>query len=57
MIIADPEIAKLIRRDDVTFIELPHVALSGRLYLDRYRSYLGDDMNELIEQAVHAALK
>lgn len=57
VIIADPEIAKLIRRDDVTFIELPHVALSGRLYLDRYRSYLGDDMNELIEQAVHAALK
>lgn len=57
VIIADPEIAKLIRRDDVTFIELPHVALSGRLYLDRYRSYLGDDMKELIEQAIGAAFK
>lgn len=56
VIIADPEIAKLIRRDDVTFIDMPHVALSGRLYLDSYRSYLGDDMKNLIELAVKSAL-
>lgn len=57
VIIADPEIAKLIRRDDVTFIDMPHVALSGRLYLDSYRSYLGYDMKNLINQAVKSASK
>lgn len=57
VIIADPEIAKLIRRDDVTFMELSHVALSGRLYLDHYRSYLGKDMANFIEQTVKAAAK
>ncbi|MBQ7797200.1 MAG: hypothetical protein IJ374_11675 [Lachnospiraceae bacterium] len=57
VIIADPEIKKLIRRDDVTFIDLPHVAISGRLYLDRYLSYLGKDMENLIERAASAATK
>lgn len=57
VVIADPVIKKLIRRDDVTFIELPHVALSGRLYVDRYMSYLGEGMKNMIDHAVEAASK
>lgn len=55
VIIADPQIERLIKRNDVAFIGMPHVALSGRLYLDQYPSYLGEDMMNEIEYAVTAA--
>ena len=55
VIIADPEIRKILKRDDVTMIELPHVALSGRLYLDRYPQYLGGTMTKLIQNATSIA--
>lgn len=55
VILADPEIARVIRREDVTLLGLPHVALSGRLYLDRYPSYLGTEMDTLINRAVDLA--
>lgn len=57
VIIADPEIAKIIRRDDVEFFALPHVALSGRLYLDQYPSYLGTEIQDMLNHAVFAASK
>ena len=55
MILADPEIGGILKRENVTFVELPHVALSGRLYLDRYPSYLGESMETMIRNAVLAA--
>lgn len=53
VVIADPQIKRLLKRDDVTFIEMPHVALSGRLHLDTYPSYLGEDMSERIARALN----
>ncbi len=55
VILADPEIGGILKRENVTFVELPHVALSGRLYLDRYPSYLGESMETMIRNAVLAA--
>ncbi len=54
VVIADPEIGKLIRRDDITFLPLPHVAISGRLYLEQYVHDLGENMERLIDRAVSA---
>ena len=57
VILADPVIRKLIRREDITFIDMPHVALSGRLHLDRYPSYLGEDMKNRIQEAISCMTK
>ncbi len=56
-VIADPQIARILRNQDVTLIEMPHVALSGRLHLDRYPSYLGEDMKQMIRKAVACVIK
>jgi len=55
VIIADPVIKKILNRDDVQFVELPHVALSGRLYLDQYPRYLGEFMTKLIRNVISIA--
>lgn len=55
VVIADPQIKRLLKRDDVCFIDMAHVALSGRLYLDAYPSYLGSEMEERIKYAIREA--
>lgn len=57
VVIADPEIRKILKLDNVTMFELPHVGLSGRLYLDRAVSYLGEGTNELIQNVVSCVTK
>ena len=57
VIIADPQIARILKREDVKLIEMPHVALSGRLHLDRYPSYVGEDMKKMIQTAIDCVIK
>ncbi len=52
VVIADPEIGKILKNDEAALIELPHVALSGRLYLDRYPCYLGNDLKTMMKKAI-----
>ncbi|MFQ9151847.1 MAG: hypothetical protein ACLR6B_10480 [Blautia sp.] len=48
-ILADPEFEKLIRRDDVRLVSLPHLAVSSKLHWDEYPDYLGEDVLKIIE--------
>lgn len=48
VIVADPLIKKLIKRDNVKFVPLPHVAVSSKLHWDEYPDYLGQEMSEII---------
>ncbi len=52
-VIGDPEIQKIIRRDDVSFLGLPHAAVSSKLHWDEYPEYLGNDLTMLIARAVN----
>ena len=48
-ILADPEFEKLIRREDVRLVALPHLAVSSKLHWDEYPDYLGEDVLKIIE--------
>ena len=48
-VIADPEFYRVIHRDDVTLLGLPHVAVSSKLHWDEYMDYLGEDIPRLIK--------
>lgn len=48
VILADPLIKKLLKREDVKFVSLPHVAVSSKLHWDEYPDYLGQEMSDII---------
>jgi nitrogenase molybdenum-iron protein alpha/beta subunit len=52
VVIADPEIEKILRRPDVKFLKLPHAAVSSKLHWDEYPDYVGDALKLLIADAV-----
>lgn len=52
VVLADPEFEKVIRREDVRLVSLPHVALSSKLHWDEYPDYLGKDISKIIESTV-----
>lgn len=52
VIIADPMIKKLLKRDDVKFVSLPHVAVSSKLHWDEYVDYLGQEMSDIISESI-----
>ena len=52
VVLADPEFEKVIRREDVRLVRLPHVALSSKLHWDEYPDYLGEDISKIIESTV-----
>ncbi len=54
-ILGDPELKRVLRREDVKLLPLPHAAVSSKLHWDEYPSYLGNELPELLElAAAHA---
>ena len=47
---ATPEIKKLIKRDDVDFLPLPHAAVSSKLHWNEYPCYIGGEMENIIRR-------
>lgn len=54
-VIADPEFDKILSRDDVRLIGLPHLAVSSKLHWDEYPDYLGEELKQLVESAAEGA--
>lgn len=52
VILADPMIKKLLKRDNVKFVSLPHVAVSSKLHWDDYVDYLGQEMSDIISECI-----
>lgn len=52
VVIGDPEVKKVLRREDVKFLDLPHAAVSSKLHWDEYPDYLGNELTMLIASAV-----
>lgn len=48
-ILADPLLKALLRRDDVDFYEVPQVAISSKLCWDRGFSFLGEDLEKIVD--------
>ena len=51
-VIGDPELSRVIRRDDLKLIALPHIAVSSKLHWDEIPSWLGDSVPKLLQDAV-----
>lgn len=51
-VIGDPELRRVLRRDDVRLLPLPHVAVSSKLHWDEYPAYLGDELSTLLREAL-----
>ena len=49
IVIADPMIKQLIKDDTIKFFELPHVALSSKLYWDESKRWLSEDTRKWLE--------
>ncbi len=52
VVIADPQIGKLIRNEKIKLVSIPHVAVSSKLHWDEYLDYLGDDIENVITQTI-----
>ena len=50
LVCGDPEIKKLIKRDDVDFLPLPHAAVSSKLHWNEYPCYIGGEMENIIRR-------
>ena len=54
VVIGDPELRRVLRREDVKLLPLPHVAVSSKLHWDEIPAYLGSAIPTLLTEAIQS---